>query len=201
VFGEANLNPQVHRLHFDEGGFAKISALVHQIVADDVAYPRKVRAQNFYKKLSKELKKEVDAILARHQEFSGLTWHYEVFWSQSPVGMHNDRNFFADRKELCENGFIIPIEWSGKTPETRFYDLFIDTKVNWDGAGFSTLSKEKVPYEESKLNEFSTLPWEKNSIIFFDSCQIHDASDFRNNTEDYKLSINGLGYSYKEAAV
>lgn len=189
------MSPVTYDLNFSHEQLSRIKGLVKDIVDDDIKFPKKIRSDNFYKKLSNELKLEVDSILRNHGGFSHLNWYYEIFFSRQAVGMHNDRNFFPANKELCERGFIIPIEWSGKTPETRFYDLFIDKKVNWDGKGFATLEKVPIDYDKEALKRFEPVAWQKNSILFFDGRQIHDASEFKLAPDDYKLSINGLGYS------
>ena len=166
-----------------------------QIVKDDQKYPRKYRTTNFYKKLSPKLLEIVQGIMVQHEEASNLIWHYEVFVSKQPVGPHNDRNFFLEREERCDRGMIIPLEWVGLQPKTRFFDLFFEDKVNWDGEGFSTLSKEKKLYDKSCMDRTEDLVWSEKTIIFFDSRQVHEATPFSTTEGDYKLSINGLGYS------
>lgn len=197
------MRPLVLPTHLTLAEYESLLSLTHEVISDDKTYPRKVRSRNFYKKLSPPLIEIVDRILNKHQEAKDLRWHYEIFYSTEPVGPHNDRNFFADKKELCEKGFIIPLEWTSLTPATRFYDLFIETKVNWNGTGFARLDKTLVPHSHSDLQHCSLVEWKKNTILFFDSRQIHDATDFTTSSGDYKLSINGLGYlccdSYPEA--
>lgn len=189
------LEARVKDLNISEQLLQTIRAEVDLIIQDDEKYPKKIRTKNFYKKLSPKLKTLIEEIMTQHPESHGFTWHYEVFYSQEAVAPHNDRNLFLDRNERCERGMIIPLKWSSITPKTRFFDLSFEDKVNWDGTGFSTLAKEKREFDKSSMERFLDLEWKEKTILFFDSRQIHEATSFGVTGEDYKLSLNGLGYS------
>lgn len=187
-------------LQITDGDFMRLQAEAWNIIRDDETYPRKVRSKNFYKKLSRELLDSVRGILSPFPQMQALTWHFEVFHSGEAVGLHNDRNYFREHNELCERGLILPLEWSAATPVTRFYDLTIEEKVNWDGSGFETLDGRKIAFDAAALARWRALEWRRRSVIFFDSRQIHDAGEFQNGPADFKLSINALGYSHPEAS-
>ncbi len=175
--------------------FLKLTEEVHSILKDDITYPRKVRANNFYKRTSPYIKSVVDTVIAQCLPTKRYTWYYEIFYSKEPTGLHNDRNVFIQQNERCDLGLIIPIHWTNKTPETLFYDIFIEEKVNWNGKNFVTLDKKVVDSNLELLENPQGLVWQKKNALFFDSRQIHQAAPFTSSLSDYKLSINGLGYS------
>ena len=166
-----------------------------EILLDNINYPKKFRLSNYFKKLSPSLIERVSSMISHFDEYKDLKWHYEIFHSVEPVGFHNDRNFFPEHNERCDRGLIIPLEWSSSVPHTIFYDLFYEDKVNWDGQGFSTLDGEKKEFPQEALGEGFPAAWETKKVLFFDSLQVHNASSFGKKLDDYKLSINGLGYS------
>lgn len=166
------------------------------VLANSDLYPKKYRGLNFFTKLSVELKEQVSNIVQRLSDADGLIWHFEVFYAVEAVGMHNDRNFFPKLDERCDKGLIIPLKWQGLTPKTKYFDLFYEEKVNWTGKAFKTLDGEYRPHNQESLDKGAVeMTWQKNQIIFFDSRQIHEASPFVTGPDDFKLSINGLGYS------
>ncbi len=187
--------PFSRKLSLSDQEFLWLAEEVRAIAANDRDYPKKIRSKNFYMKLSPALKKRVHEIVCSELKLGDLIWNFEVFWAYEAVGMHNDRNYFSDLNERCERGIIIPIEWRGLPPATKFYDLFFEEKVNWIGDGFATLDKRKIEFDPSHLHSPQLLNWQRQSIIVFDSRQIHAASEFAHELGDYKLSINGLGYT------
>ena len=89
---------------------------------------------------------------------------------------------------------IIPMELHGGPHVTRFCDLHIDEKVNWDGQGhFLRKDKSRVEYDRQLLESYSDFEWSVGNVIFFNSRQIHKAI-FPESSNCYKRSINGLGY-------
>lgn len=183
-------------LPLEDNKFPRREVLVEieKILIDDINYPRKVITGNTFKKVSPYLNSILKEVIEKHDFASSLIWHFEIFSSDQATGLHNDRNLFIEQNELCQLGLIIPLKMKGSPHLTRFYDLFIEEKVNWDGEGnFRKLDKSKVEYDKQKLQKYQDAFWEEERIIFFDSCQIHEAI-FPSNDNCFKLSLNGLGY-------
>ncbi len=188
--------PTCYQLDLSESMAADLEGRVQNILRDDAQFSKKFRGKNFFKKLSPELLAQVKVILQPFDEFKDLIWHFEIFYSVEPTGLHNDRNYFSHLQERCERGLLIPLSWTGSTPKTKFYDLLIEQKVNWTGKAFKTLDGVVVAHPPHFLSGDShEMEWKKNEVIFFDSRQIHEACPFGGSPDDYKLSINALGYS------
>lgn len=188
--------PVSRALEVSDSNFEGLLQKAKAILADDEKHPRKYRGQNFFKQIPTEFKNDVSELVSHFSEFQNLRWHFEVFYSVEAVGMHNDRNHFVKHGERCDRGFILPLEWRGNIPKTKYYDLFFEDKVNWTGRGFKTLENEyKLLTESVSSDGAMEMTWNLKEIIFFDSRQIHEACTFSSQPGDYKLSINGLGYS------
>ncbi len=178
-----------------EAILATITKEVDLVLSDNEAFPKKFRNENFFKRPSQKINQWMQKFVQDFPFANDLTWHFEIFYSKKPVGLHNDRNLFADKNELCELGLILPLNLEGSPHFTRFFDLLIPKKVNWDGSGnFRQLNKEIYPHQRSDMENYFDAPWEKGRVLFFDSCQVHEAI-FPKSQEGFKLSINGLGYS------
>lgn len=187
-------SPLIKDVGVSENIWTSITEEVQHILGNDESFPKKFRNENFFKRPSPKLHEFLKDIIEGYDFASSLTWHFEIFSSLAPTGLHNDRNLFEEQNELCELGLIIPLELRGGAHLTRFYDLYIPEKVNWDGEGnFRTLAKAPVPYDRSRLEAYEDAVWEHGKIIFFDSTQVHEAI-FPATEQSFKLSINGLGY-------
>lgn len=189
------MGPRTYSLNLDDSTKQQITRNVESILFDDNQHPRKYRRSNYFKKPSQELEQLITNILIPTGELADLKWYFEVFYSVEPVGLHNDRNFFPESNELCQKGLLIPIRWDEQIAGTRFYDLYIDSKVNWSGINFKTLSGQLIPHDSESIKSPKEFLWSPFEALFFDSRQIHDASPFPTTTKGYKLSINALGYS------
>ncbi len=190
------ISPKIYPLNLEDSVWIEVNNQVSKVISDDENFPKKFRTGNFFKKPSSRLNDILHSVLDQFPETRDLIWHFEIFNSVNPVGLHNDRNLFLEQNELCEMGMIIPLAINGVPHLTRFYDFFVPKKVNWDGEGhFRTLDKVIYPHSDNAMDTFSDAVWETGKIIFFDSKQIHEAK-FPDEKNSFKLSLNGLGYSY-----
>jgi hypothetical protein len=183
-----------YALDIDKNLMGRIIQIIKEILLDDECYPRKFRKSNYFKKPSPELNLILRNLLLQTGELGELQWYFEVFYSIEPVGLHNDRNYFPTTNEICEKGLLLPISWSGQHAGTRFYDLFIEQKVNWAGDSFRTLDGRLIDHNPDKLLNPMNISWSPFEALFFDSRQIHEALPFDIGANSHKLSINGLGY-------
>lgn len=184
---------------------------IHQyavnINSDDINFEPKNRAGNTFKRVPKELRDLVEKILFSLPGADLLEWEFEVFCSRKPVPLHNDRNYYPSTNKQCQRGFILPLEWKGKTPGTLIYDKHYPEKlvIGYDNVNKTILFKKLVEREQvfdpninfkiEDCNLIDEYIWEKGTCLIFDSSQMHSSSDFVEDNESYKLSINALGYT------
>lgn len=174
---------------------------------DDVTFEPKIRTGNTFKIVPNELKSLVEQILYSLPGADLLEWEFEVFCSRKPVTLHNDRNYYEHIDKQCQRGFILPLEWKGKTPGTLIYDKWYPEKlvIGYDEINEAYIFKKLVGREQIEdpnikfkvddCNLVDEYIWEKGTCLIFDSSQIHSSSNFIIDNDSYKLSINALGYT------
>ena len=162
-------------------------------LTEDNAFQKKYRKKNYLKKLSSEIKKDFLNHSGFEQFSEDLIWHFELFYSIEPTGLHNDRNYFEELNEQCERGFVLPLKMKGEH-STEFYDIFIEQKVNLKGQFLANLEGDRVDCDLTELNSPTSLKWSEGQLVMFDAKQVHCSGNFDSSKEEFKISLNGLGY-------
>lgn len=173
------------------------------IAKGNIVVPSKRRGKNgtniFFMPGIDWQKKIIEDITNTFLDMAEYEWFVEVFYCKEPVYYHNDRNI--DQGKLCHKGLIIPLEWNASsTVGTIMTNCRHDKKVVYDGNNWrevlTTITNDaKILTDDKFSNMLDTdhFEWKDNSIIFFDSDVLHRASEFTEQ-DDYKISINALGY-------
>lgn len=191
--------------------FKDILDQIHQYASnindDNITFEPKIRNGNTFKRLPKELRSLVEQILYSLPGADLLEWEFEIFCSRKPVTLHNDRNYYENINKQCQRGFILPLEWKGKTPSTLIYDKWYPDKlvlgyneINEEYIFKKLIGREQVEdlginFKVNDCNLIDDYIWKKGTCLIFDSSQIHSSSDFVIDSNSYKLSINALGYT------
>lgn len=196
------INPGKYNLNLKDETIEFVLTQAKKILEDEENYPSKNRNGNIFKEINNEIKEVVVDIMKSLPDNNDLEWEFEVFLSRNPVPEHNDRNYYPQWNTQCQRGFIMPLEWQGKHPSTLIYNQWYDDKVvlGRNGQFYKLEERNLVEDENIKFTVedcvlTDDLKWEKNTCIIFDASQIHSSSNFIENADSYKLSINGLGYT------
>lgn len=197
--------------------FKDVLEKIHQhakiINNNDITYEPKIRNGNTFKRVPKELRNLVEKVLYSLPDADSLEWEFEIFCSRNPVTLHNDRNYYDHLDKQCQRGFILPLEWNGKTPSTLMYDKYYPEKLvlNYDHKEENSIFKKLVGREQIddpninfKVNDCNLTEeyiWKKGTCLIFDSSQIHSSSNFILDNNSYKLSVNALGYTVGKSEI
>lgn len=185
----------------------EIHQYTRNINNDDINFEPKVRNGNTFKKVPNNLRNSVEKILYSLPGADLLEWEFEIFCSRKPVALHNDRNYYDHLGKQCQRGFVLPLEWNGKTPGTLIFDKHYPEKLvmgyneNTKKLVFKKLVERElvddpnIDFTIEDCNLVEEYTWEKGTCLIFDSSQIHSSSDFVLDNNSYKLSVNALGYT------
>jgi hypothetical protein len=183
----------------------------------DPSLKSKKRESGIFIQPSKELLEICNNIVKNFD--TTLKWSFEIFYSTSPVKLHNDANCNRDLKR-CHRVMIIPIDYSMPIkPSTIVFDKLCETKIlagsrtgtyvdltnkivdiniedtNFIDPEYYKLKLKHMPVDFYKgLKVLKDQTWNMGDFYIIDSRYLH-ASGFFKDT-DWKLSINGLGFKY-----
>ena len=196
------IKPGIYELNLPNETISFVLEQAKLILNDDKNFPGKNRNGNTFKEINQEIRSVVSDIMNNLPDNDDLEWEFEVFLSKKPVPEHNDRNYYPEFDKQCQRGFIMPLEWVGKHPSTLTYNQWYDEKVvlGRNGEFFKLENRSMIEDDNIKFNVkdcelIDNFVWEQNTCIIFDSSQIHSSSNFIQDENSYKLSINGLGYT------
>jgi len=196
------INPGIYNLNLQDETIEFVLKQAKMILQDEENYPGKNRNGNIFKEINKEIKSVVIDIMNQLPNNNDLDWEFEVFLSRNPVTAHNDRNYYPQFDTQCQRGFIMPLEWKGKHPATLTYNQWYDDKVVLGANGQfrklvdrNLVEDKNIKFDEKDCKLVDNMLWKKNTCIIFDASQIHSSSNFIEDDDSYKLSINGLGYT------
>lgn len=184
----------------------------------DSSLKSKIRGSGIFIRPSKELLEICNNIVKNFD--TTLEWSFEIFYSTSPVKLHNDANCDLDLKR-CHRVMIIPIDYSMPIkPSTIVFDKLCETKIvagsipgtyvdvltnkivdiniedtNFIDPEYFKLKLKHMPMDFYKgLKVLKDQTWHMGDFFIIDSKYLHVSGFFKDT--DWKLSINGLGFKY-----
>lgn len=205
------ITPGSYKLNFD---FQHLKNLVYRDKEDSKSV-KKIRKSGTFIKPSKELKLICENIISSVDD--SLEWYFEIFFSTSPVKLHNDFNL--NNRSLCRRVAIIPIDYNGNNiPSTIVFDKQYSEKIvaGHNPGEFINLDKQNIDlnidknisyiddlYYEKKLCHMQKpaynglkiieeYDWILKEFFVIDSSNLHASSFF--DQSEWKISINGLGF-------